>query len=82
MSKPYTSRDVIKVLTHLGFEPKKSTRGSHQSFIKTLKSGRTIIVVVPLGRTKKKPIKPGTFGSILRQAELTKKEFERILTET
>ena len=69
MPKRYSAKEVIKSLHKLGFI-KISQKGSHikmRGFIK----GNTQIVIIP----NHKEIATGTLSSILRQANLTKKDF-------
>lgn len=67
MPRSYSSREVIMMLEARGFRIVKIT-GSHH---KLVFEDKTVIVPHP-----KKDIKIGTLGSILRQAGLTKKDFE------
>lgn len=70
-----SSKDVIRVLKHLGFEdaPKRG-KGSHLAFVKK-KEEKTFLVIVPL----KDEIPRGTLLSIIEQAGLTRREFIKIL---
>lgn len=74
MPKRYTAKEVLKTLKKLGFT-EVSQKGSHIK-LKGYKDGKLQIVVVP----NHKQIAIGTFSSILRQANLTKLEFENGLT--
>lgn len=67
MPRSYSSREVIMMLEARGFKIVKIT-GSHH---KLVSENKTVIVPHP-----KKDIKIGTLGLILRQAGLTKKDFE------
>ena len=67
MPKLYSSREIERVLEGNGFFF-VSQRGSHGKFRKNDR-----VVILPMNR-KQTPM--GTFGSILRQAGLTKKDFE------
>ncbi len=69
MPKLYSSAHIIKVLQSKGFVY-ISQRGSHVKFRKFDKPSRTVIV--PANR---KEIPIGTFRSILRQSNLTEKDF-------
>ncbi|MFX0195843.1 MAG: type II toxin-antitoxin system HicA family toxin [Candidatus Hodarchaeota archaeon] len=72
-----SSKDVIRVLKHLGFEPApKRGKGSHLAFVKK-KEEKTFLVIVPL----KDEIPRGTLLSIIEQAGLTRREFIKILEE-
>jgi predicted RNA binding protein YcfA (HicA-like mRNA interferase family) len=71
MPKLYSSEDILKVLKRNGFQF-ISQKGSH---IKYRKEGSpTLTVIIPAER---KQIPMGTFNSILRQAALTKEDFEK-----
>lgn len=70
-----SSKEVIKVLKHLGFEPApKRGKGSHSAFIKRTEE-KTRLVIIP----HRDEIPRGTLLSIIEQAGLTKKEFIEIL---
>lgn len=69
MPKLYSSEHIIKVLQSKGFVY-ISQKGSHVKFRKFGKPSRTVIV--PANR---KEIPLGTFRSILRQSDLTEKDF-------
>jgi len=71
MPKLYSSKQIIAVLQRRGFIY-ISQRGSHVKFRKFGKIAWTVIV--PANR---KEIPIGTFKSILRQANLTEKDFRR-----
>jgi len=71
MSKPISSRLVIRVLEEKGFLL-ISQRGSHAKFRKAGKLTRTVIVKV-----SKKEIPYGTFQSILLQSNLKKEDFKK-----
>ncbi len=67
-----SGREMIKLLSKLGFISARQT-GSHVSLYK--KTGNeTLIAVVPM----KKEIKIGTLLSILRQARMSREEFEKL----
>jgi len=70
-----SSKDVIRVLNYLSFEPApKRGKGSHSAFIK--KTGeRTYLVIVP----DRGEIPKGTLLSVIEQMGLTKIEFIKIL---
>jgi len=70
-----SSKDVIRILKYLGFEPApKRGKGSHSAFVK--KTGvKTYLVIVP----HKDEIPRGTLLSIIEQMGLTKMEFIEIL---
>lgn len=75
----YSSEQIISALTKDGFQlRRKSTRGSHQVFIKRLLMGKKYIVTVPIG---KKEIPRGTFSSILRQAGLSRQRFVELVQD-
>jgi predicted RNA binding protein YcfA (HicA-like mRNA interferase family) len=70
-----SSKEVIKALRHLGFEPApKRGKGSYSAFIKRTEE-KTRLVIVP----HRDEIPRGTLLSIIEQAGLTKKEFNEIL---
>lgn len=72
MPKLFSSTRIIKVLKHQGFVF-TSQRGSHVKYRKH-NSGKTLVVIIP---ANKKEIPHGTFRSILRQSQLTEKDFTR-----
>lgn len=70
-----SSKDVIRVLKHLGFVPApKKGKGSHFAFVKK-KEEKTYLVIVP----HKDELPRGTLLSIIEQAGLTRKQFIKIL---
>lgn len=69
---PTKGMDVIRVLFKLGFEIKKKRRGSHLILRKNF-----LRVTVPMH--KNRDIPKGTLLAILRQAEISKKEFLELL---
>lgn len=70
-----SSKDVIRVLNHLGFEPApKRGKGSHSAFVKKTEE-KTRLVIVP----HKDEIPRGTLLSIIEQMGLPKVEFIKIL---
>lgn len=71
MSKFYSSKEIIKVLQKRGFVY-ISQKGSHAKFRKT--GSQTLTVIVPAG---KREIPLGTFRSILRQADLSDRDFKQ-----
>ena len=73
MPKRYSSREVLKGLTKSGFLV-ISQRGSHVK-LRGIRNGRIQTVIVPMH----KAIAVGTFGSILRQADMSHSEFESFL---
>jgi len=71
MPKLYSSSHIIKVLQSKGFLY-VSQKGSH---VKFRKAGNPVLtVIVPANR---KEIPFGTFKSILRQSNLTEKDFKK-----
>lgn len=66
----YSAKSVLKALKKAGFE-KVSQKGSHIK-LRGISEGKILTVIVPNHKT----IAKGTFGSILRQADMTKVEFE------
>lgn len=75
-SKLPSSEAVEAALFKDGFKPRKSSGGSHRSYIREVPDKLTRVVVVPLNR---KEIPSGTFSSILRQAGWTREYFETLL---
>lgn len=73
MPKRYSFLEIQRVLLLRGFL-EVSQAGSHLKFRKIGKP--TLTVILP---KKKKEMPAGTFHSILRQAALTLKEFEKLL---
>ena len=72
-----SSKDVIRVLKHSGFEPApKRGKGSHSAFVMKTEE-KTYLVIVP----HKDEIPRGTLLSIIEQAGLTKMKFMKILEE-
>lgn len=70
MPKLYPARVILNALQKAGFSI-VSQKGSHVKLAKTAKE-RTFTTIVP----NHKEIAMGTFQSILKQAGLTRKEFE------
>ena len=70
MPKRYSAKEIIKKLKRLGFV-KVSQKGSHIK-LRGLVEGKLQTVIVP----NHKEIAVGTFGSILKQANLGKRDFE------
>ena len=71
MSKVYSSREVLAALRKAGFSV-VSQRGSHVKLPSS--DGRTVIVKDPAARIPK-----GALASILRQAGMTRAEFEQLV---
>jgi predicted RNA binding protein YcfA (HicA-like mRNA interferase family) len=71
MSKLFSSKEISYALGRKGFH-QISQKGSHAKF--TNASGH--IVIVPMAKRK---IPEGTLRSILRQAEMSKEEFKKII---
>jgi predicted RNA binding protein YcfA (HicA-like mRNA interferase family) len=74
MPKGYSSREILAALHKAGFE-EISQKGSHIKLRRT-SAGRTLTVIV---KHPAASVPVGTFRSILKQAELTLDEFERLL---
>lgn len=70
MPKLYSGKEIIKALRKAGFTV-VSQKGSHIK-LKGIREGQLSVVIVP----DHKEIARGTFSSILRQAFMTRKEFE------
>lgn len=73
MPKLYSARVILKTLQKSGFNT-ISQKGSHIKLVKKTKD-KALIVIVP----NHKEVASGTFQSILKQAEMTREEFERSL---
>jgi len=74
MKLPLVSSDkVLKLLSKKGFAVVRQ-KGSHISLHKK-EDGKTLLVVVP----RKNQIKRGTLISILKQANLTREEFLKLI---
>lgn len=73
MPKVYSARAVLSALKRGGFEI-ISQKGSHIKLSKTTEE-KVLTVIVP----NHKEIALGTFNSLLRQAELSKEEFKKLL---
>jgi len=71
---PYSSRQVIRALERLGFAF-VGQEGSHMKFRKRT-SERTLTVIV---KANAHEIPGGTFNSILKQAGISREEFEEAL---
>jgi predicted RNA binding protein YcfA (HicA-like mRNA interferase family) len=70
-----SSKDIIRILKHLGFDPApKRGKGSHSAFVKKTEE-KTYLVIVP----HKDEIPRGTLLSIIDQMGLTKIEFLKFL---
>lgn len=70
MPKLYSARQVIKSLQRLGFVT-VSQKGSHIKMRNT-KDGKVFSPIIP----NHKELAIGTLGSVLRQAGITKEEFD------
>ncbi len=71
MPELFSSKEIEKVLTTLGFQI-ISQKGSHGKFKNS--KGNVVILVM-----NKKEIPIGTFKSILKQAEINQKQFKELL---
>ncbi|OGZ09623.1 MAG: hypothetical protein A3D67_00900 [Candidatus Lloydbacteria bacterium RIFCSPHIGHO2_02_FULL_51_22] len=69
MPKPHSSDEIIKTLTRNGFMC-VAQKGSHMKFRKD--GDQVLTVIVPANR---KEIPHGTFRSIMRQSQLSEKDF-------
>jgi len=69
MPKPHSSDEIIKTLTRNGFM-RVAQKGSHMKFRKD--GDQVLTVIVPANR---KEIPQGTFRSIMRQSQLSEKDF-------
>lgn len=73
MPKVYSSRQIVKALQRAGFHP-VSQKGSHLK-LRGFGKGKLQTVIVPLH----KEVAPGTFQSILNQADMSWEEFKVFL---
>jgi len=73
MPKRYSGRKILKTLEKVGFY-QISQKGSHIK-LRGLRKGQLRTVIVP----NHKEVAIGTFQSILRQAAMTREEFESYL---
>lgn len=73
MPKLYSARVVVSALKRAGFVI-SSQRGSHIKFVRQSET-KTLTAIVP----NHKEIAIGTFQSILKQANMTKAQFEKYL---
>jgi len=71
MPKLYSSKEIEKVLLKLDFQL-VSQKGSHGKYKNN--SGRVVILVM-----NKKEIPIGTFKSLLKQADISEKQFKELL---
>ena len=70
MPKLFSSRIILAAFKRAGFTT-VSQKGSHIK-LSGVHNGRLLTVIVP----SHSEVARGTFGSILRQADMTQKEFE------
>lgn len=70
MPKRYTSKQILKALTKLGFV-QITQKGSHLK-VRGIRDGKLQTAIIPMHRE----IAIGTLSSILRQANVTKQEIE------
>lgn len=68
------SVDIVKILLKEGFEQKRTGKGSHRNFSK-----KGVLSVVTV--SSKKYIPMGTVFNILKQAEIPRDKFLRLLAE-
>jgi predicted RNA binding protein YcfA (HicA-like mRNA interferase family) len=73
MPNLYSAKQVLKALKKAGFK-EISQKGSHIK-LRGLREEKLSTVIVP----NHEVIAKGTFSSVLRQAEMTRKEFENYL---
>jgi len=73
MPKLYSARQILKAFKRAEFY-KISQKGSHIK-LRGIWNGKLQTVIVP----EHKELAPGTFGSMLKQADMTKEEFERFV---
>ncbi len=75
--KPLKYRDVIKILTNLGFKPQSTRATSHQTWI--LKREGRHFAVTTFFHGSNIEFKRGTLNSIIRQGGFSKEEFYKAL---
>lgn len=68
---PLTYRDVVRILTVLGFTPRKRTSTSHEKWTKTA-NGRRFTVTVD---QHEEPFDAFLVSSMAKQAGVSKKDF-------
>jgi predicted RNA binding protein YcfA (HicA-like mRNA interferase family) len=73
MPRLYSARETVKVLGKAGFV-EISQKGSHIK-MRGIRDGKMQTVIIP----NHKEIPKGTFGSILKQAEMTRQEFDSLV---
>lgn len=72
MAKPYSGKQVIKILTQRFGFVFVSQRGSHVK-LRLVQNGKTITTIVPLHRS----LAPGTLKGVLALAEIDEEDFKR-----
>ena len=75
--KPLKYRDVVKILSNLGFIPQNTKSTSHQTW--TLKRENKSFAVTVFFHGSNTEFKRGTLNSIIRQSGFTKEEFYNAL---
>lgn len=75
--RPLKYRDVVKILSNLGFSPQYTKASSHQTW--TLKKGDKKFAVTVFFHGSNIEFKRGTLGSIIRQSGFTKEDFYNAL---
>lgn len=75
--RPLKYRDVVKILSNLGFAPQNTKATSHQTW--TLKRGDKSFAVTAFFHGSNTEFKRGTLNSIIRQSGSTKEEFYNAL---
>lgn len=75
--KPLKYREVVRILTNLGFEPKGSRSTSHQTWI-CKRGGKYFAVTLAFhgGNTE---FRSGTLSAIIRQSGVSKEAFYKAL---
>jgi len=68
-----SGREVIKILSKIGYEPTRQ-KGSHIILVKKTSESKTALVV-----PDHKEVDPGTLIEIIRQAGLKRDEFIKLL---
>ncbi len=75
--KPLKYREIVTILTNLGFQPKVSGSTSHQTW--TLERADKKYAVTIFFHGSNREFRPGTLNSMIRQSGFTKNEFYNAL---
>ncbi|MCL5783918.1 MAG: type II toxin-antitoxin system HicA family toxin [Patescibacteria group bacterium] len=75
--RPLKYREVVTILTNLGFHQEAGTGSSHQTW--TMKRNHQYYAVTIFFHGSNLEFKKGTLGSIIRQSGFSKEEFYQAL---